>query len=68
MAVLLGKIEEFNSAQEEWRQYVERFDHFFVANERTGEGNAHVLALCYISFGNNWTKSLQIATKPHESS
>ena len=39
MAVLLDKIEEFNSAQEEWPQYVERLDHFFETNGLTGEDN-----------------------------
>ena len=35
--VLLGQIENYDSAQEEWPQYVERLEQFFVANEITGE-------------------------------
>ena len=27
-----GKIEEFDSKEEEWLQYVERLGHYFVAN------------------------------------
>jgi len=34
---LLGQIESYDSAQEEWSQYVEQF---FVANEITGEAKA----------------------------
>ena len=29
---LFGKIDEFNSKNEEWRHYVERMNHFFAAN------------------------------------
>ena len=35
MAGLLGKIDEFDGAREEWSQYVERVDHFFAANDIT---------------------------------
>ena len=38
--VLLGQIENYDSAQEEWPQYVERLEQFFVANEITGEAKA----------------------------
>ena len=37
---LLGHIEPFNWAAEEWPQYVERLEQFFVANDITGEDNA----------------------------
>ena len=37
---LLGHIEPFDSAAEEWPQYVERLEQFFVANDITGEDNA----------------------------
>jgi len=37
---LLGQIESYDSAQEEWPQYVERLEQFFVANEITGEAKA----------------------------
>ena len=32
MAVSIGKIEEFDGAREDWQQYIERLEHFFVAN------------------------------------
>ena len=37
---LLGKIEEFNPKKEDWRQYLERLEEFFVANDLTGESKA----------------------------
>ena len=40
MAVLLGKIDQFDPEQEEWPQYVERLDQFFEANELTGDSKA----------------------------
>ena len=32
MASILGKIEKFDRKREEWLQYVELLDHFFVVN------------------------------------
>ena len=32
MAATFGKIGEFDANKEEWTQYVERLDYFFVAN------------------------------------
>ncbi len=32
MAAILGKVEEFDQSKEEWTQYVERLNHFFLAN------------------------------------
>ena len=32
MAALFGSMNEFDPEKEEWTQYVERLDHFFVAN------------------------------------
>ena len=32
MAGMLGRIEEFDGSKDDWLQYVERFEHFFVAN------------------------------------
>ena len=37
---LLGQIDQFDSAVEEWPQYVERLEQFFVANDITGEDKA----------------------------
>ena len=34
---LLGKIEEFDPKNEDWRQYLERLEEFFVANDLSGE-------------------------------
>ena len=31
----LGRVEEFDGAREDWQQYVERLEHFFVANSIT---------------------------------
>ncbi len=36
---LLGKIDHFDEEVEEWPQYVERLQHFFEANDITGEDN-----------------------------
>ena len=33
MAALLGKVEDFDPAQEDWPQYVERLEQFFEAND-----------------------------------
>ena len=32
MSTLLGRIDEFDGSKEEWTQYVERLDHFFIAD------------------------------------
>ena len=37
---LLGHLEQFDPALEEWPQYVERLEQFFVANDITGDGSA----------------------------
>ena len=33
MAALIGKVEDFDSKKEEWSQYEQRLEHFFLANE-----------------------------------
>ena len=33
MATLFGQVQEFDSEKEEWSQYAERLEHYFVANE-----------------------------------
>ena len=35
MAAVLGKIEEFDRRKEDWDLYIERLEHFFVANAIT---------------------------------
>ena len=42
MAALLGRIDPFDSEQEEWPQYVERLDQFFEANDLTGDEKATI--------------------------
>ena len=34
--VLLGRVEEFNGAKEDWQQYIERLEHFYAANKYSG--------------------------------
>ena len=46
---LLGQIESYDSAQEEWPQYVERLEQFFVANEITGEAKAEKRRATFLS-------------------
>ena len=46
---LLGQIESYDSAQEEWPQYVERLEQFFVANEITGEAKAEKRRAMFLS-------------------
>ena len=40
-SVTLGRIEEFNSSQEEWPQYAERPEHFFAANSIVEDEKKH---------------------------
>ena len=40
MAALLGRIDQFESEQEQWPQYVERLEQFFKANKIIGDGKA----------------------------
>ena len=35
MTALIGKIEEFREGKEEWLQYIERLEHYFVGNDVT---------------------------------
>ena len=46
MSSLLGRIDEFDAAKEEWTQYVERVDHFYAANgiDDAGKKRAALLA------------------------
>ena len=39
-AALLGQIESCDSPQEEWPQYVQGLEQFFMVNEITGEVKA----------------------------
>jgi hypothetical protein len=40
-----GKIKEFNGEHEEWKHYIERINHFFVANEIEDEGKQRSIFL-----------------------
>ena len=44
----VGRIEEFNSDTEDWTQYMERLEHFFVANDVTAEAKnkSTLLTVC----------------------
>ena len=48
MAALLGKAEEFDSAKEEWSQYVERLGYFFVANGITAADKKRAVLLAVV--------------------
>ena len=49
MATLLGKLEPFDADQEEWPQYVERLEQFFVANDIVGDGKAEKRRATFLS-------------------
>ncbi len=65
---LLGQIEEFDPAAEEWTQYVARLEQFFEANEITGEANAVKRKATFLSVvgrnAYNLLRSLLAPTKP----
>ena len=44
----VGRIEEFYSDTEDWTQYMERLEHFFVANDVTAEAKkkSTLLTVC----------------------
>lgn len=48
MSTLLGKIDEFDGAKEEWPQYSERVDHFFAANGITDDSKKRSAFLAMI--------------------
>lgn len=47
-SALLGQIGEFEEGQEEWSQYAERIDHFFVDNGVTDEDKKRAVFLSLI--------------------
>ena len=49
MAALLGKLEPFDVAQEEWPQYIERLEQFFVANDIVGDEKAEKRRATFLS-------------------
>ena len=48
MAVVFGKVGEFDAAREEWPQYVERLGHFFEANGIEDEGKKRSIFLTVV--------------------
>ena len=65
---LLGHIEHFVPAVEEWTQYVERLEQFFVANDVTGEDKAVKRRATFLSLvgrsAYNLLRSLIAPAKP----
>ena len=45
MATTFEKVDEYDHENEEWRHYVERFDHFFTANEITDKDKRRSVVL-----------------------
>ena len=48
MAGTLGPIEEFDGSKDDWPQYVERLEHFFVANGITTPEKKRALFLSVV--------------------
>ena len=48
MTALIGKIEEFREGKEEWLQYIERLEHYFVANDVTTAAKKQAVLLTVI--------------------
>ena len=44
----LGRVDEFDADKEEWTQYVERLEHFFVANSITTAEKKRAILLSVI--------------------
>ena len=46
-AATLGRIDEFDPSKEEWPQYVERLEHFFIVNDiKTAKNKASRVLIC----------------------
>ena len=46
MAVSFGKLDEFNTANsDDWVQYIERMEHYFLANEITDAAKQHSILI-----------------------
>ena len=69
MAVAFGKINSFNSSQDEWPLYVERLGHVFVANGITKEEKKQAVFLSAIEASTyKLLSSLLALVKPGEKS
>ena len=49
MANLIGQVGEFIEGKEEWSQYAERMEHYFVANDIAGAEKKRAVFLSLIS-------------------
>ena len=67
MAAVLGKIEEFDHRKEDWDLYIERLEHFFVANAITEPERKRAVFLLVIGASTYKTlRSLLSPNKPGE--
>ena len=67
MAAVLGKIEEFDRRKEDWDLYIERLEHFFVANAITEPERKRAVFLSVIGASTYKTlRSLLSPNKPGE--
>ena len=48
MATVFGKVDEFDGTKEEWTQYVELLEHFFVANDIVDAGKKRAVLLSVV--------------------
>ena len=49
MAVLLGRLEDFDKSKEDWTQYAERMGHFFIANDIADAGKNKSVFLAIVA-------------------
>ena len=69
MASVFGKVDEFDGSKEEWTQYVERLEHFFVANDITDAGKKRAVLLSVVGASTYaLLRNLVSPTKPGEKS
>ena len=52
MTVMLGRVQEFDSKQEVWKQYAERLGHFFAANKVSEENRKRDVFLAVVGAKN----------------
>ncbi len=62
---LLGHIEQFDPAVEQWTQYVERLEQFFVAKDVTGEDKKDKRRATFLSVMRR--DAYNLVTKPDSS-
>ena len=47
MAALFGKVDEFEESKEDWPQYLERLNHYFLANDVATAGKKRAVFVCH---------------------